>query len=137
MSSRSRFSDSDVSSLPEKTPLAESGSAIDLCSAISDVILQQLLDRRNLFIAQFGKACVSPWDNQMRERILSLPEEALSFLDRMHEAELGDLPSMFQRLLMDRVSGSFLVYRTPPTFAYVHKLVLYPRQPGDLPERGV
>jgi hypothetical protein len=79
-------------------------------------------------MGQFGKSFVSPVDNEMRERILSLPEEAFSFLDRMHEAELGDLPSMFQRLLKDRISGPFLVYRTPPTFAYVHKLLLYPRQ---------
>jgi hypothetical protein len=128
LSSRSRSSDNDLGSLTQETPLAESGRAIDLRRDLSNTILQQLLERRSLFLSRFGKEFVSVVDNEMRERILCLPEERLSFLDRMHEGELGDLPSLFRRLSIDPVSGPTLVYRTPPTYAYIHKLLLYPRQ---------
>jgi hypothetical protein len=103
-------------------------SVIGLCRALADAIMSKLFQRRAIFIARFGKDFVSLNDHEMRDRILSLSEDALSFLDTMHEAELGDCSSRFGRPLTSHFRGPFFIYKSPSTHAYVHQLPLYPKQ---------
>jgi hypothetical protein len=107
--------------------MTDSTNAIILSRALSSMILRQLLDHRDMFAARFGRQFVSSNDDEMMANILSLPEESLAFVDKMHEAELGDAQRILAMPQFHAITSPLLIYRTPPTYAYIHQLLLYPR----------